>query len=116
MNDHYLGETIMRIVDFLNTKGKASVVFLFSLICMGIFVLSANFAIATGYEFSGIGIAICLMIIAIPFHILGKKNGIGYLMSFLLNSIGNGFSVSAYYLVKEVEVNLYEINEEWFYE
>lgn len=99
----------MRIIDFINTKGKASVVFLFSLICIVLFVLSANFAIATGYEFSGIGIGICLMILAIPFHIWGKKNGIGYLVSFLLNSIGNGFSVSAYYLVKEVNISLYEM-------
>lgn len=99
----------MRMINFINTKGRAFVIFLFSLISMGIFVLSTNFAIATGYEFSGIGIAIGLMIVAIPFHILGKKNGIGYLISFLLNSVANGFSVSAYYLVKEVNVSLYEM-------
>lgn len=51
----------MRIVNFLNTKGKAFVVFLFSLICIGMFILSANFAIATGHEYSGIGIGISLM-------------------------------------------------------
>ncbi len=99
----------MRRVDFLNTKGRAFVIFLFSLICIGLFVVSANFAIATGYEFSGIGIGIALMILAIPFHLRGKKNGVCYLVSFLLNSIGNGFSVSAYYLVKEVKVDLYEM-------
>lgn len=89
------------MLNFLNTKAKAFVVFCFSLSFMGIFVLSSLFATQICQKWYGLAIGIVMMIIAIPFHCKGKKVLWGYLASFLINSIASGFVVSAYYLKSE---------------
>lgn len=99
----------MSILNFLHTKAKAFVVFLFSLISLGLFIISTTFATAVCKEWYGIIVGIVLMIIAIVFHCRGKKRKMGYLLSFLLNSVANGFSVSAYYLSSEVTLNFYQM-------
>lgn len=99
----------MSIINFLNSKGKPFVVFLSSLISIGLFIISTLFANLICQEWYGLIVGIILMILAIPFHILGKKNKIGYLISVLLNSIGCGFSTSAYYIEYDVSVNLYNM-------
>ena len=75
------------MLNYLNTKSKAFVVFVFSLSFMGIF----------------------MMIIAIPFHWNGKKMPWGYLASFIINSVASGFVVSAYYLKNQAVLNIYEL-------
>lgn len=99
----------MSILQFLNTKAKAFVVFLFSLISLGLFILSTLFATAVCPKWYGLAIGIGLMLLAIPFHWIGKKYKWGYLLSFLLNSIGSGFSVSAYYVTKHIPLDLYSL-------
>lgn len=96
----------MSVLNFLDKKCKAVVVFLFSLIAIGLFVFTTFFAMCVCTKGYGLIIGIVLMLLAIPFHILGKKNPIGYLISFLVNSVANGFSVSAYYLVKGIDIDL----------
>ena len=89
------------MLNYLNTKAKAFVVFVFSLSFMGIFVFSSLLATQICPKWYGLAIGIVMMIIAIPFHCKGKEVLWGYLASFLINSIASGFVVSAYYLKSE---------------
>ena len=97
------------MLNFLNTKAKAFVVFVFSLSFMGVFVLSSLFATQICQKWYGLVIGIVMMIIAIPFHCKGKKVLWGYLASFIINSIASGFIVSAYYLKNQTVLNIYEL-------
>lgn len=99
----------MSILNFLNTKAKAFVVFLFSLIALVLFILSTLVATAICKESYGLIIGIALMILAILLHCAGKKHYWGYLSSFLINAIANGFSVSAYYFSANIEMDLYHL-------
>jgi hypothetical protein len=95
--------------NFINTKAKAFVVFLFSAVSLGIFVFSTQFAVILCSKWYGLIVGISLMILAIPLHILAKKLPILYVVSFLVNFIGCGFSVSAYYLTKDLSLSLFEL-------
>ena len=92
-----------------NNKEKPFVVFLFSLIAIGIFILITLFANFICQKWYGLIVGVLLMLSAIPFHIYGKKNKIGYFISFFLNTVGSGFSASAYYVRMDVSVNLYQM-------
>ena len=81
----------------IDTNLKPIVVFLSSLVAMGIFVVSTLFATSVCEKWYGLVIGFILMIVAIPVHCFGKKMKIGYALSFIVNSVANGFSVSAYY-------------------
>lgn len=81
-------------------------VILFALVSIGIFVIFTLLANSVCRKWYGLLVGIPLMLLAIPFHVLGNEKKIGYLISFLLNSVGNGFSASAYYLQRNVSVNL----------
>ena len=63
----------MSISNFINTKAKAFVVFIFSLISLGIFLLSTLIASIILKQWYGIIFGIFLMLIAIPFHCIGKN-------------------------------------------
>lgn len=97
------------MLNFLNAKAKAFVVFVFSLSFMGIFVLSSLLATQICQKWYGLAIGIFMMIIAIPFHWNGKKMPWGYLASFIINSVASGFVVSAYYLKNQAVLNIYEL-------
>ena len=97
------------MLNYLNTKAKAFVVFVFSLGFMGFFVLSSLFSIQICQKWYGLAIGIVMMIIAIPFHYNGKKVLWGYLSSFTINSIASGFVVSAYYIKNQAALNIYEL-------
>lgn len=45
--------------------------------------------------------AICLMCIAIPFHVIGKHNYVCYVISFAVNSVSIGLAVTSYYIFAE---------------
>ncbi len=85
----------MSLSTFINSKAKAFIVFLFSLISLGVFVFSTYFATFVFPKWYGVVAGIVLMIIAIPFHYMGKKNVWGYFCAFIINSIANGFTISA---------------------
>ena len=97
------------MLNFLNAKAKAFVVFVFSLSFMGIFMLSSLFATQICQKWYGLAIGIFMMIIAIPFHWNGKKMPWGYLASFIINSVASGFVVSAYYIKNQAVLNIYEL-------
>ena len=93
----------------INTKAKAFVVFLFSVISLGLLIISTQFAVIICSKWFGLIIGIILMLLAIPLHLLARKRPFFYMFSFLLNFIGCGFSVSAYYLTKEWPIDLYTL-------
>ena len=95
--------------NYLNTKAKAFVVFVFSLSFIGVFVLSSLFATQICQKWYGLVIGIAMMIIAIPFHCNGKKVLWGYLISFIINSVASGFVASAYYLENKIVLDIYNL-------
>lgn len=99
------------MIHYLNSKAKAFLIFVFSLVHIGIFVLSSLLASQIGHKWYGLalGIGIVLMAVAIPFHCKGKKKIWGYLTSFIINSIASGLVVSAYYLNNETTLDLYRL-------
>lgn len=94
--------------NFLNTKGKAFVIFLSSIVSLIILAAATKAAILLRPNLNGVIIGSALMVVAIPLHILGKKLSFFYLLSFAANFIGCGFSVSAYYLSKDIPLNIPE--------
>ncbi len=99
----------MGILNYLNTKAKAVIVFVFSLSSLGLFIISSLLATRMCQKWYGLAIGIGMMIIAIPFHCIGKKKLWGYPASFVLNSIGSGFIVSAYYVKFEKVLEIYDL-------
>ena len=97
------------MLNYLNTKAKAFVVFVFSLSFMGIFLLSSLLATQIFQKWYGLAAGIVMMIIAIPFHCKGKKKARGYLASFVINAIASGFVVSAYYLKSKIVLDIYHL-------
>ncbi len=92
-----------------NSKGKIFWVFVLSLGALGILILSTYVANLIFRNYIGIGIGIAMMIAAVFCHIFGKKRPILYLVSYLLNSLGNGLSLSAYYVYREMKVDVIEL-------
>ncbi|MDD6174148.1 MAG: hypothetical protein PUC59_00070 [Firmicutes bacterium] len=81
-------------------QAKAFWIFIFSLLSLGLLVISAFAASLLFREWHSLAAGIVLMILAIPFHVFGKRTSSLYLASFLINSVAAGFSVSAYYIMK----------------
>ncbi len=97
------------MLKYLNTKAKPVVVFIFSLSSLVLFIISSLLATRICPKWSGIPIGIGMMIIAIPFH-WGSKNKLwGYLVSFIINSLGSGFIVSAYYIESKTTPDIYSL-------
>lgn len=93
------------MLTFLNTKARPFVVFLASLVALGCLVLFTLLGVAAFTEWYGLIAGILCMLLAIPCHLLAKKHEVGYLIAFLLNSVGSGFSVSAYYACSGIRSN-----------
>lgn len=92
---------------YINKKSKIFTVLLSFFISLGIFIVSARVAVAVCEEWHGLFIGVVLMLLAIPLHLLGRKRTFFYLFSLLLNFIGCGFSVSAYYLMEGLSLDLW---------
>ncbi|MCL2487134.1 MAG: YfhO family protein [Oscillospiraceae bacterium] len=90
----------------IDTKAKPFTIYIFALAFLGIMILSTQLSVIVCSEGYGIIAGIALMLSAIPLHIAAKKFRFLYLLSFLANAAGSGFSVSAVYLVKEIPVSL----------
>ncbi len=90
----------------IDIRLKPAIVFLSSLAAMGIFILSTLLATSVCAKWYGLIVGIALMIVAIPIHCQGKKSKLFYALSFLVNSVANGFSVSAYYISKSIALNV----------
>jgi hypothetical protein len=95
--------------DFLNTRAKTFIVFLFSVTSLGILAVYTQVAAYIFPKWYGIIAGVILMLLAVPLHLLARKFKIFYLFSYLANSIGCGFSVSAYYTTKRIEINFFDL-------
>lgn len=90
---------------YLRTKGKGFTVYFFFLISLAIFLCSVFLGCDLFLKWYGIIAGVILTLLAVPCHFfLGRKTSFGHFLSFLLNSVGAGFSVSAYYTVKNVSL------------
>lgn len=96
----------MSLINFLHSKARGFVVLLFAEIALGLLIFSTTVSCSIFEKWYGLIGGVVLMIAAIPFHWYGKKWKIGYLISFLLNSVGSGMSVSALFVVKGVAADL----------
>lgn len=93
------------MINYLRTKGKGITVYIFFLIALALFVCSVFAGCAIFDRWFGILAGVLLSILAVPFHFfLGRKTAVGHFLSYLFNTVGAGFSVSAYYTVKSVSL------------
>ena len=90
---------------FLQNRGRSLYVFLFAVAALVCFVPATCVATALFSRWSGLIAGGCLMLLAIPAHRLGKYHKIGYAIAYLLNTLGNGCSVSALYSLKGVSLS-----------
>lgn len=58
------------------------------------------------WKWYGVIVGVALMLAAVFFHSLGKRCKVSYLVSLLLNGVGNGCSLSALYLDKSLPVSV----------
>lgn len=94
------------MLKLIDTKAKAPAISVFALLSLVLFACSAMLACSFMTKWYGIIAGAVLMLSAIPFHCIGKKAKWGYIVSFLLNSIANGFSLSAVYIKNGYEPKL----------
>lgn len=97
------------VENFINKKSKAFVVFLFAVSSLVILAFSTKIAVVLCNKWNGLIIAGCIMLFASVLHLLARKRRFLYIFSFLANCIGCGFSVSAYYLTRNISVKLSEM-------
>lgn len=90
----------------LDAKAKVPAISAFALLSLVIFAFASMLTCSFVTKWYGIIVGLVLMIAAILFHCLGKKEKWGYLVSFLLNSIGSGFSLSAVYIKNGYEIKI----------
>ena len=88
---------------------KAFVVFIFSAIGLGIMTITAFTSTVIISSWVVIIVGLVFMLLAIPMHILARKQSNLYLLSFLFNSIGTGFSVSTYYAANHQTIELFQM-------
>ena len=97
------------MLKYLNTKAKAFVVFVFLIIYLGVFILSSLWDTQICQAWSGLVIGIVMMVIAIPFHCIGKNKLWCYLTSIIINSVASGFIVSAYYITSKIAIDIFSL-------
>lgn len=93
----------------INPNLKPTIVFLSFLVALGIFVFSTLFATSVCIKWYGLLIGVAMMLAAVPIHCKGEKFRVCYILSFLVNSVANGFSLSAYYIDSEYALNVSEM-------
>ncbi len=110
MHEMTNGVRLLAILEhFLNTKAKALIVFLFSGVSLVLSAISTHIATLLFSGWYGLVAGVALMVLAIPFHMAGKKLNAIYLVSFFLNSVANGCSVSAYYIQTKTATNPFDL-------
>lgn len=91
------------MIKYFRTRGKGISVYFLFILALFIFLASVLTGCRIFSNWFGLIVGFILTLLAIPCHLLiGKRNALGYFLSYFLNTIGVGFSVSAYYLVKDV--------------
>lgn len=90
-------------------NNKRKVVLLYTLIAYSLISFSVNFGfeyIVTLDEWAGLIIGILLMIASIPIYFIAKRLPLLYFISFLINMVGVGFSITCYYIFKQYHLEM----------
>ena len=82
--------------------------FLFSAVALCIFSAATLFGTYIFSEWFGIIVGVAMVVAAIPLHNIAKNHKFLYFISYVLNTVGCGFSASAYYIVQKVPASLGE--------
>lgn len=90
------------MLEYIGTRRRAFVVFLFGALSLLLFAVFCHLADEWLTQWYGLPVGGALMLLSVPFHGLGEKNGCYYLVSTLMNTAGMGFCASAYYSVNKV--------------
>lgn len=85
---------------------EISIITKYGMMASLIVLSSCTFSSYNNLKWSGLIIGFVLTIISIVFHLHGKSNKRNYFFSYLLNTIGTGFSISTYYTVKNIEFSI----------
>lgn len=88
-------------------SNKRKIVLLYSIIAFLLISFSIHFGfkyIITLDEWAGLIFGVILMIGAIPFYFLGKKAPILYFITFVINIVGVGLSITCYYIFKQYQL------------
>lgn len=88
---------------------KRIIVIIYSLIAFILMSLSVYFGFTYFYSLdprTGLIIGGSLFFVSIPLHLFGKKVSFLYYLSFLLNIIGIGFTITCYYVFKSYPLEL----------
>ena len=88
---------------------KVRKVFLFSLLALGIVILFVQLGKKFFPQYTGLIAGSALLLLAIPFHLAGRKKYGFYLVSFFLTSAANGCIVSVYYIICRVPIHMVEM-------
>ena len=93
----------MSILKFM--KIKYQITLFLSIISVIVITLTSIFGIRSNLKYDALGISFILVMTSILFYLLGKKANIFYIITYLLNTVGVGLSISAYYTVKNFTIN-----------
>lgn len=96
-------------IRFIDAKGKPFTIFISALLSLGCLLLASMIGQAIFTVPQALTCGGFLMLFAIPVHIFGKKHSILYVFSFGMNAFANGFSLSALYLHKGIEPELFSM-------
>lgn len=94
------------MLSFLKTRGRALLVLAMSVLAIGSFIAATLLGKLIFGWWAGVIVGVILMGLSVLLHFLGRRNKLGYFLSFLLNSVGAGFSASTYYTVSRVYCDL----------
>ena len=94
------------MLENISVRCRAIVVFLFALVSLLLFTLCCHMGQGWFSLWYGLPVGGVLMLLSIPLHRLGEKNGFGYVAGFLFNTAGMGFCASAYYSMAGVSAAL----------
>jgi hypothetical protein len=81
----------------------------FAIISLFIMVLTVALVININLQWSALLIGGGLMLATIPVHFKGRKNTNLYPISYCLNVISTGFSIAAYYTIRNVPFNYIQV-------
>ena len=97
----------------LSKKESLDIIFqkaiIFAIISLFIIVLTAALVININLQWSALLIGGGLMLATIPVHFKGRKNTNLYPISYCLNVISTGFSIAAYYTIRNVPFNYIQV-------
>lgn len=90
----------------ISTRCRAIVAFLFALVALLLFTACCHMGQGWFSLWYGLPVGGALMLLSIPLHWMGEKNGCGYVACFLFNTAGMGFCASAYYSMTGISAAL----------